>query len=185
MGGAATCTGGGRGGAGRGYRWRTPGTGPPQRGRDLVARREASARPPPGRWLPPYSLAHAPGQQQGSGKEGRAHSTGRRAEGPAGARGTGQCAARLAATHTVWARRPRGGAPRSDPRSREDAPPPPPPPRAGPARRGLARSPGARPPRRDVRARRDRSRGPVRACQVPPPPPPGGAASALLLCTAQ
>ena len=47
--------------------------------------------------------------------------------------------------------------------------PPPPPLAVGLAQRGLARQPGAGAPRRDVRARRDRSRGPGRACRVPPP----------------
>ena len=46
--------------------------------------------------------------------------------------------------------------------------PPPPPLTASPHQRGLARNVGARPPGRDVRARRNRSRGPGRACTVPP-----------------
>ena len=63
------------------------------------------------------------------------------------------------------------------------SPPPPPPKIAGPARRGLTQGPGARPPQRDVRARRDHSRGPGHACTVPPPPI-GRYSVALSLCTA-
>ena len=48
--------------------------------------------------------------------------------------------------------------------TQEAAGSPPPPEIAGPARRGLTPGPGARPPRRDVRARRDHSRG------IHPPP---------------